>query len=78
MSEVSLQDQIKCIRRELAMRESAYPKWVRAGRMKQENADRELARMTAVLGTLQRLDPNYKPGHMLEIVEGKPVRGKEV
>ncbi|MBF6560523.1 MAG: hypothetical protein IVW56_09550 [Candidatus Binataceae bacterium] len=47
--------QIACIRREIALRERVYPKWVAAGRMKQEAADRELATMTAVLVSLEAL-----------------------
>lgn len=34
-----LADQIACVKRELAMRRSAYPKWVAAGRMEQAAAD---------------------------------------
>lgn len=55
---ISLADQIKCVERELALRRSAYPKWIRSGRMKQETADREIATMKAVLESLRRLqDP---------------------
>jgi hypothetical protein len=49
--EVSLADQIACVRREIAMRERVYPKWVSAGRMKAEAAKRELDAMRAILGT---------------------------
>jgi hypothetical protein len=50
---VALADQIKCARRELAMRKGVYPKWVTAGRMKQEAADRELAAMEAIVTSLE-------------------------
>lgn len=48
-------DQIACVRREIAMRERVYPKWVNAGRMKAEAAEREIAAMRAVLETLLSL-----------------------
>lgn len=53
---VPLRDQIACVAREVRMREGAYPKWVTSGRMKQHEADRELARMRAVLAMLQELE----------------------
>ncbi|HEV2098727.1 MAG TPA: hypothetical protein VGR45_07340 [Stellaceae bacterium] len=45
--------QIACIKREIALRERVYPKFVASGRMKQEAADRELVTMGAVLATLE-------------------------
>lgn len=42
-------DKIKCLKREIAMRERVYPGWVANGRMKQSAADREIAVMKAVL-----------------------------
>lgn len=50
---VSIEHQLACVARELALRESAYPKWVASGRMKKEVAERELARMRAVMETLK-------------------------
>jgi hypothetical protein len=52
---VSIPDQIKCARRELAMRERVYPRWVQDGRMKQDAADREMAAMAAIVKTLEGL-----------------------
>jgi hypothetical protein len=49
---VSLEDQIACVAREIAMRKVVYPRRVAAGQMKQSQADLELARMNAVLETL--------------------------
>lgn len=51
----SLPDQIDCVKREIGMRERVYPTWVQRRRMSQEQADRELSRMRAVLRTLQDL-----------------------
>lgn len=54
MSEVvSYADQIEAVRRELKLRESVYPRRVSDGKMTQALADRELARMRAVLRTLE-------------------------
>lgn len=51
----SLDDQIKCVQREIAMRERVYPKLVESGRMRQSTADHELECMKDVLENLQRL-----------------------
>jgi hypothetical protein len=52
---VSFAEQTACVRREIAMRERVYPKWVGTGRMKAEAAEREIAAMRAVLQTLLSL-----------------------
>lgn len=49
---ITLADQRACVVREIGLRKSAYPKWVASGRLKQEEADRQLACMEAVLVTL--------------------------
>ena len=51
----TLDDQIDCVKREIGMRERVYPKWVQLRRFSQEQSDRELGRMRAVLNTLQNL-----------------------
>jgi hypothetical protein len=58
---VPLSDQIKCAKREVAMRERAFPKWVRDGRMKADAAEHELAAMRAIVATLESIEP-WKPG----------------
>jgi len=52
---ISLTDQIRCVSRELALRRRVYPRFVGSGRMKPEEAEREIERMQAVLHTLQEL-----------------------
>lgn len=52
MFPVTLQDQIACVRRELAMRANAYPRFIASGKMKQAKADREIAVMEGVLNML--------------------------
>jgi hypothetical protein len=49
---VTIADQIKCVRRELAMRQRVYTQRVGTGLMKQADADRELAAMQAVHDSL--------------------------
>jgi len=56
MQQYSLQEQINCVAREIALRKSAYPKWVANGRMKEAEAIRQTELMTAVLRTLQSLE----------------------
>ena len=52
---ISLDEQLACVKREIAIRENVYPQWVRSRRMKQDVADSEIARMKAVLETLKSL-----------------------
>jgi hypothetical protein len=52
---VPLPRQIACVQRELAMRRSAYPRFVASGRMTAEQAARETWEMQGVLDTLRRL-----------------------
>lgn len=58
---VALADQIACVRREIALRNKVYPRWVEKGRMHQEQADRELEAMIAVLATLQEVQRAREP-----------------
>lgn len=53
-SDVSLEDRIACVKRELAMRASFYPRQVAAGRMTKTKADRELRTLRAILQDLVR------------------------
>jgi predicted transcriptional regulator len=53
--EITLDDQIACVAREIAFRLRCYPKWVHDKRMTQDAADREIATMKAVLNNLRDL-----------------------
>jgi hypothetical protein len=53
--DVSLDDQIRAVRREIGFRERVYPGWVVRGRMTQVAADRHLLEMRAVELTLSEL-----------------------
>ena len=55
MFEVTLQDQIDCVTREIGFREKLYPRWVRDHKLTQKVADLEIARMRAVRETLVNL-----------------------
>ena len=61
----TLPEQIACVRRELAMRRSAYPRWIASGRLKPADAEREVARMEAVLATLESLLPQNEQPELL-------------
>ena len=52
---VHLAAQIMEVEREIGLRRSAYPEWVRRGKLKQSQADLHIAQMKAVLSTLQWL-----------------------
>lgn len=51
----TLDEQIRCVGREIGMRKNAYKKFVGSKRMTQADADRELATMAAVYETLKAL-----------------------
>lgn len=58
---VSIEDQIREVAREIAMRRNVYPKWVEGKRMKQEAADRQIANMEAVIETLKKVQTDAGP-----------------
>jgi hypothetical protein len=57
---VSLERQIRCVKRELGKRKGVYPRWVAAGRMTEQQAKDELEIMEAVLGTLAELEASTR------------------
>lgn len=59
-NDVSLDEQIKCVGRELGMRKALYPRWVDQKKMTQEKADAELKAMEAVYVTLKLLQEDFK------------------
>lgn len=52
MSEITTEDMLREVRRELQMRRRNYPRWVAAGSMKQEAADRQIAIMEVIADKL--------------------------
>lgn len=57
---VPLADQIAEIRRELALRQKVYARWLDSGRMQQWQADKFTGAMQGVLATLLWLQQNEK------------------
>ena len=53
--DVNLSEQLKAARRELSMRENAYPRWVQSNKLTQKKADNEIAAMKAIINTLEQL-----------------------
>ncbi len=54
-NEITLDQQIAAVRREISMRQSVYSRWVASAKMTQTKADHEIRAMIAVLATLERL-----------------------
>ena len=52
---IDIYEQIKCVEREIAMRERAYPRWVSQGKITQAKADQEINTMKKVRETLKSL-----------------------
>ena len=50
---VFIAEQLACVEREIKRRERLYPAGIKTGRMRQREADRELAAMRAVRDTLE-------------------------
>lgn len=51
----TLEAQLKCVMRELAMRRRCYPNWVKSGKMKADAADHEINCMKEVHDTIVTL-----------------------
>lgn len=68
--EISLQKQLACARRELALRTRVYPRWVATEKMTEDAARRELDGMAAIVQTLERLctrEEEIPPGLVVEV-----------
>ncbi len=51
----TIDEQIECVRREIAMRQRVYAAWVKKGTMTQDKAAHEIACMEAVHRTLTQV-----------------------
>ena len=51
-NDITLDQMVKCVEREIGMRERVYPRWVEQKKMLQATAGLELARMRAVRDVL--------------------------
>lgn len=70
--EITLTEQINCVKRELSKRHGFYPRWVDMGKMTQKKADFEISAMQAVLRTLEGLP---KPMEQMKLLEA-PMNGQ--
>ena len=68
MKPISIDDQIRCVERELAMRRNVYPRQIANGRMKPDAAEYELAALEAVRRTLRTLATIFA-----EVSDAEPV-----
>jgi hypothetical protein len=68
---VEPEQQIACLKRELAMRKNVYPKWVDSGRMKPEQAEQEIAAMQSVLDVFTGLGTTIPrlPEHLQRMIQ---------
>ena len=55
IADITLEGQIKELSRELQMRSQAFPRWVKQGRLSQEEADYRIAALQAAITTLKGL-----------------------
>lgn len=49
----SLDDMVRCVEREIRFRERVYPRFIEQRKLSQQNADREIATMRAILDHLR-------------------------
>ena len=52
---MDIEEQVKCVERELWLRARVYPRWVERGRMTQAQAEHEMEAMATVLATLRKI-----------------------
>lgn len=52
---------VACVQREVRMRKNVYPRWVELGRMTNAGAQREIAKMEAVLRVVEALPDEAAP-----------------
>lgn len=55
LGQITIDEQITEVQRELAMRNKVYPKWIEAGSMQKSKADFQILVMEAVLISLQEI-----------------------
>lgn len=62
---VSIEDQIKCVEREIKMRARVYPRFIASGKMTPQGAEKEIENMKAVLETLKKFE---KPDSQMNLL----------
>jgi len=73
-SPLSITEQLGAARRELALRQRCYPKWIPTGKITQAKADHEIACMEAIVGTLQKLKDLEEVSDELKLGDSRPPR----
>ena len=66
---MTLQDQIKEVQREVALRKRLYPKWIKRGDMTEGQAEYFLEAMAAIVRTLTELDAQQYQLPLFGVVE---------
>jgi hypothetical protein len=61
IQQVSLDEQIQEVQREIALRKRVYPRWIQEGKIQKEKADLQILTMEAVLWTLNEKAKETKP-----------------
>ncbi len=61
VQQVTIDEQINEVKREIAMRNKVYPRWIEAGSMKKSKADFQILVMEAVLISLQEIAKQKAP-----------------
>jgi hypothetical protein len=57
---ITLAEQIAEAQRELALRRACYPKWIKNGTLRPEDANRQLLAMSEIVRTLERLEAEQR------------------
>lgn len=65
----TLEEQLRCVERELAMRGNVFPKLIQKGRMKPAEAEHEILAMMSVHSTLKACE------HLAGVLEGAVATG---
>lgn len=61
VQQITIDEQINEVKREIAMRQKVYPKWVESGSLPKPKADFQILAMEAVLVSLQDLAKKTAP-----------------
>ena len=61
VGQITIDEQIAEVKREIAMRKKVYPKWIEAGSMQKTKADFQILVMEAVLISLQEIAKQKAP-----------------
>ncbi len=61
VQQITINEQINEVKREISMRRGVYPKWIEAGSLQKTKGDFQIPVMEAVLISLQDLAKKTKP-----------------